>query len=308
MPSERSPGQGGRTLAVAALQSAPVVGDPEATLRAFTEQVRDVAATFPFVRLLIAPELLLEAEPPFPRTATAREPSPIPGEATGRLGRLARETGLWLLPGTLYEAGEDGRVYNTAPVFSPDGEIAARYRKVFPWRPFEAAAEGSEFVVFDIPGAARIGLAICFDGHFPETYRQLAWMGAEVVVQPTLTPTRDRTQELVVARANAIVNQLYAVNVNGAAPTGAGESMVIDPEGLVRRQAGAHQEVLVDVLDIDAVRRTRTYGTAGVSRPLVLLAERDRPVPLPAYGGALSAPPWARDHLDHPRHGAEERP
>ncbi|GAA1114020.1 putative amidohydrolase [Nocardiopsis composta] len=177
MPSERSPGQGGRTLAVAALQSAPVVGDPEATLRAFTEQVRDVAATFPFVRLLIAPELLLEAEPPFPRTATAREPSLIPGEATGRLGRLARETGLWLLPGTLYEAGEDGRVYNTAPVFSPDGEIAARYRKVFPRRPFEAAAEGSEFVVFDIPGAARIDLAICFDGHFPETYRQPAWRG-----------------------------------------------------------------------------------------------------------------------------------
>ncbi|GAA1114011.1 hypothetical protein HDA36_005752 [Nocardiopsis composta] len=84
--------------------------------------------------------------------------------------------------------------------------------------------------------------------------------------------------------------------------------MVIDPEGLVRQQAGAHREVLVDVLDIDAVRRTRTYGTAGVSRPLVLLAERDRPVPLPAYGGALSAPPWARDHLDHPRHEAEERP
>ena len=43
-------------------------------------------------------------------------------------------------------------------------------------------------------------------------------MGAEVVLQPTLTTTSDRAAELVLARANAIVNQLYVVNLNAAAP------------------------------------------------------------------------------------------
>nr|WP_285803295.1 carbon-nitrogen hydrolase family protein [Streptomyces sp. RKAG290] len=51
---------------------------------------------------------------------------------------------------------------------------------------------GHEFTVFDIPRVGRVGLAICYDGSFPETVRQLAWLGAEIVIQPTLTPTRDR--------------------------------------------------------------------------------------------------------------------
>ena len=45
-------------------------------------------------------------------------------------------------------------------------------------------------------------------------------MGAEVVLQPTLTTTSDRDAELVMARANAIFNQLYVVNVNAARPRG----------------------------------------------------------------------------------------
>ena len=75
-------------------------------------------------------------------------------------------------------------------------------------------------MTFDIPEIGRIGLAICYDGSFPETFRQLAWMGAEVVLQPNLTTTSDREQELVMARANAIFNQLYVVSLNAAAPAG----------------------------------------------------------------------------------------
>ena len=121
-------------------------------------------------------------------------------------------------------------------------------------------------MVFDIDGVGRAGLAICYDGFFPEVFRQLAWMGAEVVFQPTLTTTSDRGAELVTARANAIVNQLYVVNVNAAAPAGLGRSLIVDPEGMVKVEAGSSDELLTDVLDLDAVTRVREFGTAAVSR------------------------------------------
>ena len=91
-------------------------------------------------------------------------------------------------------------------------------------------------------------------------------MGAEVVLQPTLTTTSDRPAELVLARANAIANQLYVVNVNAATPAGLGRSIVVDPEGIVRVEAGEGEELVTDVLDLDAVTRVREHGLAGVSR------------------------------------------
>jgi predicted amidohydrolase len=91
-------------------------------------------------------------------------------------------------------------------------------------------------------------------------------MGAEVVLQPSLTTTSDRAQEIVMARANAIFNQLYVVSLNAGLPAALGRSLIVDPEGLVRLQAGDGEELLTDVLDLDAVTRVREHGTAGVSR------------------------------------------
>ena len=90
---------------------------------------------------------------------------------------------------------------------------------------------GDTFTVFDIPGVGRFGLIICFDAWFPEVTRTLAWMGAEVILQPTLTKTIDREQELVLARANAIVNQVYVVSPNYGGLFGTGRSVIVDPEG-----------------------------------------------------------------------------
>jgi predicted amidohydrolase len=61
--------------------------------------------------------------------------------------------------GTVIERGEDGEIYNTALALGPDGEFAS-YRKTFPWRPFEPFRPGQDLVVFDIPDAGRVGLAI----------------------------------------------------------------------------------------------------------------------------------------------------
>jgi formamidase len=172
-------------------------------------------------------------------------------------------------------------------VLSPDGELITVYRKCFPWQPYEESVPGTRLVTFDVADVGRIGLAICHDGAFPEVFRQLAWMGAELVLQPTLTTTIDREAELVLARANAIANQLYVVSVNASAPVGLGRSAVIDPEGLVRVQASVGEELITDVLDLDAVTRVRIHGSFGLNRLLDQLDRLGPALELPMYGGYL---------------------
>ncbi|MDX6583970.1 MAG: hypothetical protein QOI10_3154 [Solirubrobacterales bacterium] len=258
-----------RTLSIAALQTAPVTGDPDATLDRFAEQAAAVRETIGHTQLLLAPELHLSAPPGLLDGAAdyaAQAAVEVPGPLTGRLESIAAETGLWLVPGSVYERAADGAIHNTALAISPERGLVASYRKVFPWQPSERTKPGTRFVVFEIDGVGRAGLAICYDGFFPEVFRQLAWLGAEVVLQPTLTTTSDRAAELVTARANAIVNQVFVVNVNASAPAALGRSLIVDPEGHARVEAGSGEELLTDVLDLDAVSTVREFGTAGVSR------------------------------------------
>ena len=251
----------------------------------------------PHVDLVVVPELVLAAPGPLlveDPEFDVRAATTIPGPVTDRLGALARELGVWLVPGSLVERDDDGRLFNTAVAISPDGELVARYRKLFPWRPYEALEPGSEFVTFDIPGKGRVGLAICFDGSFPEVARQLAWLGADVIIQPTLTTTRDREMEVVMSRANAFANQVFVVNVNGASPSGVGESVIVDPEGTIMQHAGEGEEVLFGVLDLERVALVREHGTFGLNRPWAQLADQCALVRYPMFGGALIVPPpWA---------------
>jgi formamidase len=276
-----------RPLSIAALQIAPVKGDPAATADLFEQRVQTIAEAFTGVQLVLAPELHLSAvggifdeEPGYAETVAIE----LPGPLTERLGSLARETGLWLVPGSLYERSERG-VFNTAIVISPEGKLVTTYRKCFPWQPYEESLPGSELVTFEVPEVGRIGLAICHDGAFPEVFRQLAWSGAEVVLQPTLTTTVDRDAELVLARANAIANQVFVVSLNAPSPIALGRSLVADPEGLVRVQAGSGEEVITDVLDLDAVTRVRTHGSFGLNRLWDLLDDLGPHLDLPMYGG-----------------------
>lgn len=283
----------GRSLFVAGLQTAGVPGGPAATLDQFERNVRSLRATFSDLELVLAPELHLMALGPLlaedgvsPQDLAVD----VPGELTERLGALARETQLWLVPGSVYERVDDA-VANTALVLSPDGELVASYRKCFPWQPYETTQPGTRTVCFDIDGTGRFGLAICHDGAFPEIFRSLAWQGAEAIFQVTLTGTSDRDAETVIARANAIVNQVAVVNVNAAAPVGNGRSLVIDPEGAVRYEAGVGEEVVTAVLDLDQVERVRERGSFGINR---LWEEMDRVGPsleLPLYGGSYRPRP-----------------
>jgi predicted amidohydrolase len=175
-----------------------------------------------------------------------------------------------------------------------EGRQVAAYRKVFPWRPYEKIAAGSEFVVFDMPGHGRVGLSICYDAWFPEAARHLAWMGAELILNVVKTPTADRVQEVVIARANAIMNQVFVASVNAASPDGLGRSLLVDPQGTVRLEAdGSGPMVLSDVIDLDEVVNVRKYGTASVTRPWQQFAAGDESLELPLYSGRITPSVWA---------------
>lgn len=277
---------GSRSLLVAGLQTAGVPNDPDATLDGFERRVRVLGSMLDGVQLVVAPELHLMALPPLLEDEGPPESRavPVPGPLTERLGSLARESGLWLLPGSVYEQAEEG-VYNTALVFSPAGELVAGYRKCFPWQPYEMVLPGGGVVTFDVDGVGRVGLAICHDGVFPEIFRQLTWNGAEAIIQVSLTPTSDRAIEIVVARANAYVNQVFLVNVNAAAPVGNGRSVVVDPEGTVVYEAGASDEVVTALVDFDQVALVRERGAFGLNRMLEQLDRHGAELDLPMYGG-----------------------
>lgn len=269
------------------LPFALVQAEPVADPAAFAADVDSVMERFPQTRLLVYPELHLFRD-------TARNPDaaePLDGPRASMLAELAGDRKIWLLPGTLCERAGDG-VYNTAALFSPAGKLAAAYRKCFPWRPYEPYRPGTEFVVVDLPDLGRVGLSICYDAWFPEVSRQLAWLGAEVIINPTQTTTSDRAQEVVLTRANAIANQVYVLSPNAAAPVGVGQSLVVDPEGRVRVSAGRAPEVLTDVLDFDEVARVRRFGTAGLNRMWDQFRPGDAPLELPAYGGRIDPRTW----------------
>ncbi|MBB5320956.1 carbon-nitrogen hydrolase family protein [Marinobacter oulmenensis] len=251
----------------------------------------DFGPAFTEARMVVYPELHLcsaEGTPEERTTQLEALAEPLSGPRIRRLGEIARRLGIWLLPGTVCERGEDGHLYNTAPVFSPEGELVASYRKCFPWRPFEPYRPGHEFVVFDVPGIARVGLAVCYDIWFPEVSRQLAWMGAEVIINQAATTTCDRAQEQVLVRANAIFNQTYVVSANMAEPAGTGQSLIVDPEGLVRTaMPGATPGILTDVLNMEEVARVRQFGTAGLNRLWAQSRPDDPVLELPMYQGRL---------------------
>ncbi|GHF44266.1 putative amidohydrolase [Deinococcus metalli] len=279
-----------RALPLAAVQAMPLTGpQPEAR---FAEDVQRVARSFPQSQLIVYPELHLHGD-----AATAGEyralAEPLSGPRVRALAELAGDLGVWLIPGTVCELGEGNEVFDTAVVLSPEGQLAASYRKVFPWRPYEPFDAGDRFVVFDLPGVGRAGLNVCYDAWFPEVTRHLAWMGAEVVFNVVKTTTCDRPQEVVLARANAIVNQVFVVSINAAGPVGTGQSVIVDPEGLVRVHSADGATVLTDVVDLDHVSRVRRYGTVGLTRPWSQFVPGDPPLALPLYGGQIDPGRWA---------------
>jgi predicted amidohydrolase len=265
-------------LSMAALQLELSVEDNLSTIE---KEIDLVSKRFPWIQLVVLPELCTFG----PSTDLAVA---MPGEIENCFREAALKNDLWLIPGSIFER-RGGEVFNTAPVINPKGEVVARYRKHYPFLPYEkGVSAGEDFVVFDIPGAGRIGLIICYDMWFPETVRTLAWMGAEAVICPSLTNTVDRKVELAIAQSNAATNQVYFLNLNSAGRLAVGQTIFAGPDGQIIHQAGTGREIITVEMDFEHVRRVRERGMYGLCQ--TLKSFRDHPVEFPPYLNARADP------------------
>lgn len=283
-----------RILPLIAAQARPrLIGEP---VSAFADEVKAALEAQPHSKLVVFPELHLfgDEDPDLQRTDILQTSAePLDGPRVKELKQLAKDLNIWLVPGSVCERGPEGQLFNTQLVLSPDGELAGYYRKIFPWRPFEPYDPGDRFATVDLPGIGRVGLNICYDAWYPEVSRQLAWMGAEVILNVVKTTTPDRRQELILAKANAIVNQVFMVSVNCAGPTGQGRSIIVDPEGNTLIEATDDQpQLLTAELDLAAVDRVRTHGTENLNRPWSQFREGEPAVELSVYQGRINPATW----------------
>ncbi len=223
---------------------------------------------FPWVEMVVFSELA-----PFgPSPVNAQS---LPGPTEEIFQRWAKQFNIWLIPGSMFEL-EGDKVYNTASIINPQGVVVDRYRKMFPFRPYEkGVTAGDRFVVFDVPEVGRFGISICYDMWFPETTRTLVAMGAEVILHPTFTDTIDRDVETSIARASAATNQCYFFDVNGVGDGGNGLSSVVAPSGFVLHQCRTNEEVFPIEVNLERVRHERESGILGLGQPLKSFRDRE---------------------------------
>lgn len=257
------------------------VGALHSNVEAMRHRIEILMARFPWTQMVLFSELA-------PYGPLDRFSQPFPNDVVQQFQEDARRFGIWLIPGSMFEKTEDGRIFNTSVVINPQGEIVAKYSKMFPFRPYEAGiSAGTEFCVFDVPGVGRFGLSICYDIWFPETTRQLTSQGVEVLLHPVLTGTTDRDAEIAIARATAAQFQCYVFDVNGLGAGGVGRSLVVDPSATVLHQSAGQEDMFPIEIDLDQVRRQRETGLKGLGQ--VLKSFRDREAEFTVYDRASGA-------------------
>ena len=192
---------------------------------------------------------------------------PIPGPTTERIAERARALGL-VTVFNLYELGADGRRFDSSPVVDADGTLlgVTRMLHITDYPGFHEQsyyAPGDRGLPVHATRVGRVGVAICYDRHYPEVMRALGEHGAELVVVPQAGTVGEWPEGMYEAevRAAAFQNGYFVALVNRVGDEGeltfAGESFVVDPEGRVvaRGRSGAEDLVVVD-LDLAACARS----------------------------------------------------
>ncbi|MFC4051632.1 carbon-nitrogen hydrolase family protein [Actinomadura syzygii] len=192
---------------------------------------------------------------------------PLDGPFTTGLAELATRLGVHVVAGVNERLDDPDRISNTLLAIGPGGDVVAEYRKLHLYDAFGykesavvRAGEIGEPQTFAVEGVT-FGMQTCYDVRFPEVTRRIVDAGADVLALPAdWVPgplKEDHWRTLV--RARAIENTVYVAAAGQCAPTGAGNSMVVDPMGVVAAGLGDGTGVAsaeVSPERIAAVRKT----------------------------------------------------
>ncbi len=199
---------------------------------------------------------------------------PIPGPITERFQAAAAEHGIVTVI-NVFERAAPGRYYDASPVIDADGTLLGASRMLH-----IAEEPGYNEKYYYWPGdtgwpvydtrAGKVGIAICYDRHYPEHFRALALGGAELAVVPTATSMSEEAFRSIwetELQAAAVANQIFVAVANRVGRDGDlhffGESFVVDPFGRVIARAGSETEELLETeLDfgqIEAARRALPF-------------------------------------------------
>jgi len=194
---------------------------------------------------------------------------PVPGPTTEVFAAFARERGVVVVL-NLFERTADGRTWDSSPVIDADGSLLGvtrmvhiteyeRFHEQGYYHPGDTGAP-----VYDTR-AGRLGVAICYDRHYPEYMRALALAGADLVVVPQAGSVGEWPEGLYEAemRVAAFQNGYFAALVNRVGEeehlTFAGESFVCGPDGRVLGRAGCGTDEIL-FCDVDLADAARSHG------------------------------------------------
>jgi N-carbamoylputrescine amidase len=190
----------------------------------------------------------------------------VPGPITDAFSAAAREHGIVVVLNLFERAGDE--CFDSSPVIDADGSLLGRTRMVhitdydgFHERGYYSPGDTGATVYHTAVG--RIGVAICYDRHYPEQMRALALRDADLVVVPQAGAVGEWPEGLFEAelRVAAFQNGYFTALCNRVGPEQrlvfAGESFVCAPDGRVVARAGSGtEEVLLTDLDLDEVPRS----------------------------------------------------
>ncbi len=231
-------------------------------IEAFNQAARSGAELVAYAELGFLPFL-----PQTPATPEAvRWAEPIPGPTTEEFSRLSREYGVVTVL-NLFERDGDN-TFDASPVIDADGTLLGVTRMVhimdglgFYEKGYYTPGDTDEFVFQTRVG--KVGVAICYDRHFPEYMRHLALLGAEIVVVPQAGAMGEWTEGIFEAELQvaAFQNGYYAALVNRVGREEhlhfSGESFVVDPDGRLLAQAPQKEDHILYV-DLDLERAAQS--------------------------------------------------
>ena len=223
-------------------------------------------------RFVTTPEMTNILEPDRPRLRKLARLEDEDQSVRG-FAALASELGVWLNIGSLALKGESGKLVNRSLLFTPGGEVAARYDKIHLFdvdlpsgdrlRESEAYDGGSRLAMAETP-MGRLGLTICYDVRFPAVYHALAIKGCGIITVPSAftVPTGEAHWHVLLrARAIETGSFILAAAQGGVHESGRstfGHSLAVTPWGEVLAEGGTEPEMLTFEIDTKLIDEARS--------------------------------------------------